>query len=194
LSGEGPTNVRASVIATAPKFSKDVSIEGLTSLLRDSFRQPSDAKLKNLITTSQVADGANSSAMGIVLRGIERQIRKTSAHPLKAGAGSKDWQIEHIYPQSDNGPGAEWLKDINGWNLGVENYEQLKYTLGNITFLTGTDNKRASQRPFAEKQKIFRDTHLGVNDELLSIKAWKPKNIQERSTVLLSYFCQEWPE
>lgn len=194
LSGEGPTNVRASVLASAPKISKDVSIKNLEKLLRESFRQPDDAKLKNLIQTSQVATDANAAAIGIVLRGIERQIRKTSAHPLKAGAGAFDWQIEHIYPQSANGPGSEWQKDMDDWKLKRENYEQLKHTLGNVTFLTGADNKTASRKSFSEKKKIFKETHLGINEDLEIIKDWKPKNIQERSTLLLSYFIQEWPE
>ena len=147
-----------------------------------------------MITTSQVAINSNSAAMGIVLRGIERQIRKTSAHPLKAGAGPSEWTIEHIYPQADSGPGSEWLKDLADWKLKTENYEQLKFTLGNITFLTGTDNRTAAQKPFNEKQKIFKDTHLGVNDDLLQLRGWKPKNIQDRSTFLLSHFLEEWPE
>jgi len=194
LSGEGPTNVRASVLATAPKISRDVSIKNLEVLLRESFRQPDDAKLKNLIQTSQIATDANASAIGVILRGIERQIRKTPAHPLKAGTGPSDWQIEHIYPQSVNGPGADWQKDMEHWKLKRENYDQLKHTLGNVTFLTGNDNKSASRKPFAEKQKIFKDTHLGISEDLELIKEWKPKNIQERSTLLLSYFIQEWPE
>jgi uncharacterized protein with ParB-like and HNH nuclease domain len=194
LSGEGPTNVRASVLATAPKISRDVSIKNLEVLLRESFRQPDNAKLRNLIQTSQVATDANASAIAVVLRGIERQIRKTSAHPLKAGAGASDWQIEHIYPQSANGPGAEWQKDMETWKLKRENYEQLKHTLGNVTFLTGNDNKSASRKSFADKQIIFKDTHLGLNEDLEHLKEWKPKNIQDRSTLLLSYFIQEWPE
>ena len=194
LSGEGPTNVRASILATAPKISRDVSIKNLEVLLRESFRQPDDAKLKNLIQTSQIATDANASAIGVVLRGIERQIRKTPAHPLKAGIGASDWQIEHIYPQSVNGPGADWQKDMERWKLKRENYDQLKHTLGNVTFLTGNDNKSASRKSFADKQKIFKDTHLGLSEDLELIKEWKPKNIQERSTLLLSHFIQEWPE
>ena len=80
------------------------------------------------------------------------------------------------------------------WKLKRENYDQLKHTLGNVTFLTGNDNKSASRKSFADKQKIFKDTHLGISEDLELIKEWKPKNIQERSTLLLSYFIQEWPE
>ena len=194
LSGEGPTNVRASVLAAAPKMSRDVSVKNLEVVLRESFRQPDNAKLKNLIQTSQFATDANAAAVGIMLRGIERQIRNTSAHPLQAGAGPTDWQIEHIYPQSENGPGSEWMKYLESNNLKRENYEQLKHTLGNVTFLTGTDNKTASRKSFSEKKDIFRKTHLGVNEDLELATEWKPKNIQDRSTLLLSYFIEEWPE
>jgi|694.fasta_scaffold40101_1 hypothetical protein len=194
IAGEGLTTVRASVLAAAPSISKNVTINHLTKLIRESFRQPKDADLKNLVPTSQVAVDANAPAMAVVLRGIERQMRKTSAHPIQTGVGPSDWQIEHIYPQSENGPGPEWIRDLKSWGVEPENYNQLKFTLGNITALSSRDNQLAGRESFKTKQDIFKSTHLGISEDLLNLRHWKPKNIQGRSSYLLSHFIQEWPE
>lgn len=194
IAGEGLTTVRASVLAAAPSISKNVTINHLTKLIKGSFRQPKNTDLENLVPTAQVAVDANASAMGVVLRGIERQIRGTSAHPLQTGIGPFDWQIEHIYPQSDNGPGPEWTRDMKSWSVDPDDYNQLKFTLGNITALSSTDNRLAGRESFKTKQDIFKDTHLGISKDLLNLRQWKPKNIQARSSHLLSYFVKEWPE
>lgn len=194
LTGEGPTNIRSSVLAAAPNLSKEVSLDNFANLLKNSFRQPSDADLRNLVISSQVAVDSNSSAMGIILRGIERQIRKTSAHPLRTGRGPSDWQIEHIYPQSENGPGPDWIKDLKTWGVSTDDYNQLKFTLGNATLLSSTDNQSVGRDPFRKKQDTFKDSHLGISEDLLRLRQWKPKNIQERGSYLLSHFIKEWPE
>ena len=55
-------------------------------------------------------------------------------------------------------------------------------------------NKKAAQKSFKSKQEFFERTHLGINEDLMELKTWTPKNIQDRSSVLLTYFLQEWPE
>ena len=199
IAGEGLTTVRASTLAAAPSLSKNVTIDHLTKLIRGSFRQPKNEDLKNLVPTAQVAVDANASAMGVILRGIERQIRKTSAHPLPTGVGPSEWQIEHIYPQSENGPGPEWIRDLKSWNnknnkIDPADYNQLKFTIGNITALSSTDNQLAGRESFKTKQDIFKRTHLGISEDLLNLRQWTPKNIRVRSGYLLSYFEKEWPE
>lgn len=194
LANEGLQNVRASALAAGPKLKKNPDLNTLSDVLRQSFRQPSDANLKNQIQSSNCAKDDAAPAMVSILRGIERQISKDVAHPMKAGVGSDEWQVEHIYPQGDGGPGAHWSKDIKDWKLQRENYEPLKYTLGNIGALTGTGNKKAGQKSFQEKKQSLRESRLGINESVLSIEKWTPKAIKDRSTVLLSYFLSEWPE
>jgi hypothetical protein len=150
--------------------------------------------LKGLIKTSGFASDENAKAVAMILRGIERQIRKDTAHPMESGVGASDWQIEHIYPQSSGGPGNEWMTDIAKWKFQRENYDPLKHTLGNVTALTGEGNKKAAQKSFKSKQDFFQRTHLGINEDLMDFKTWTPKNIQDRSSILLTYFLQEWPE
>jgi len=194
LSGEDLQNLRASVLQAVPELSKDVSIKQLDIALKTKLRQQSDSVLKNAIAHVSCAKDDKSAAIISILRGIERQLRKESAHSIPQGSAPAAWQVEHIYPQSQKGPGDSWTSDIGKWKLSKDNYDQLKWTLGNVTALTAKANQQAGQRPFSEKKVKFKESHLGINDDLLDKERWTPKDILERSTVLLSLFIDEWPD
>jgi hypothetical protein len=193
LADEPLNNLRASILTSASQLAKNPTLSTLSKILAEGTKN-SDDHLRNLIKTSPFAKDENNKAVGLILQGIERQIRKDVAHPMVLGAGGSDWQIEHIYPQSPNGPGEDWTSDIHDWGFKRENYDPLKFTLGNITALTGTGNKKAAQKSFLQKKELFESSKLGVSESILDLKRWTPKEIQNRSTVLLTYFLQEWPE
>jgi len=181
-------------LQAVPELSKDVSIKQLDIALKTKLRQQSDSVLKNVIAHVSCAKDDNSAAIISILRGIERQIRKESAHSIPQGSAPAAWQVEHIFPQSQKGPGDSWNSDIGKWKLSRENYDQLKWTLGNVTALTSKANQQAGQKSFSDKKVKFKESHLGINDDLLSKDRWTPKDILERSTVLLSLFVDEWPD
>jgi len=193
IAGEGLNTLRPLILASSPQLSKSPTLGTLSKILGEGTKN-SDAHLKGLIKISGFATDENAKAVAMILRGIERQIRRDTAHPMESGVGASDWQIEHIYPQSAGGPGNEWMADITKWHFQRENYDSLKHTLGNVTALTGEGNKKAAQKSFKSKQEFFERTHLGINEDLMELKTWTPKNIQDRSSVLLTYFLQEWPE
>jgi len=194
LSGENLQNLRASVLQAVPELSKNVSIEQLDIALRTKLRQQSDSVLKNVIAHVSCAKDDNSAAIISILRGIERQLRKESAHSIPQGSAPAAWQVEHIYPQSQKGPGDSWNSDIGKWKLSKENYDQLKWTLGNVTALTSKANQQVGQKSFSDKKVKFKESHLGINEDFLVRDRWTPKDILERSTVLLSLFVDEWPD
>jgi hypothetical protein len=194
LSGEDLQNLRASVLQAVPELSKDVSLKSLDVALKTKLRQQSDSTLKNVITHVTCAKDDNSAAILSILRGIERQHRKESAHSIPQGSAPAAWQVEHIYPQSQKSPGDAWLSDISKWKLNKENYDQLKFTLGNVTALTSKANQEAGQKSFSDKKVKFKDSHLAVNEYFIDQDRWMPKDIMERSSVLLSFFIDEWPD
>jgi hypothetical protein len=194
LSGEDLQNLRTSVLQAVPELSKDVSINGLDIALSKKLRQPTDVKLKNVISHTTCATDENSAAMLSILRGIERQLRKESAHSIPQGTEPSTWQVEHIYPQSQKSPGDAWLTDLKGWKYTKDNYDQLKFTLGNVTALTALANQQIGQKSFKDKKLKFQASHLGVNEDLCNKLKWTPKDIVERSTYLLSEFIEEWPD
>jgi hypothetical protein len=194
LSGEDLQNLRASVLQAVPDLVKDVSLVSLDVALSKKLRQASDSKLKNVVAHSTCATDDNSAAILSILRGIERQIRKESAHSLPQGKEPATWQVEHIYPQSIKSPGDAWLSDLKTWSLTKDNYDQLKFTLGNVTALTALANQQIGQKSFKEKKLKFQASHLGLNEEIQNKLKWTPKDIIERSTSLLSEFIAEWPD
>jgi hypothetical protein len=194
LSGEDLQNLRASVLQAVPVLSKDVTLKQLDLALKTKLRQQSDSVLRNVIAHVSCAKDDNSAAMISILRGIERQIRKESAHTIPQGSAPAAWQVEHIYPQSQKGPGIGWKTEITKWKLSTDNYDPLKWTLGNITALTSKANQEAGQKSFSDKKIKFKDSHLGINEELVVKDRWTPKDILERSTTLLSTFIDEWPD
>jgi len=194
LSGDDLQNLRASVLQAVPELSKDVSLKGLDLALSKKLRQPNDAKLKNVIAHTTCATDENSAAMLSILRGVERQLRKESAHSIPQGKEPATWQVEHIYPQSQKSPGDAWLTDLKNWKYTKDNYDQLKFTLGNVTALTALANQQIGQKSFKDKKAKFQLSHLGINEDLCNKLKWTPKDITERSTYLLSEFIQEWPD
>lgn len=194
LSGEDLQNLRASVLQAVPDLVKDVSLASLDVALSKKLRQASDSKLKNVVAHSTCATDDNSAAILSILRGIERQIRKESAHSLPQGKEPATWQVEHIYPQSIKSPGDAWLSDLKTWSLTKDNYDQLKFTLGNVTALTALANQQIGQKSFKDKKVKFQASHLGLNEDIQNKLKWTPKDIIERSTSLLSEFIAEWPD
>jgi Protein of unknown function DUF262/Protein of unknown function (DUF1524) len=194
LSGEDLQNLRASVLQAAPELSKSVNLETLDRVLVGKLRQPSDSQLRNAIGHVSCAKDENSAAILSILRGAERQLRKESAHSIPQGTLASLWQVEHIYPQSSKSPGEVWLSDMKKWKIEREHYDQLKHTLGNVTALTSKANQQAGQKSFSDKKQKFKESHLGINDDLLDKEHWTPKDILARSSVLLSLFIDEWPD
>ena len=82
-------------------------------ILRETLNQVTDVELKNSISNSKCALNENAKSMMIIFRGIEKGLKVDVgvAHPMPHGQEKTDWQIEHIYPQSDKSPGKKWLED-----------------------------------------------------------------------------------
>ena len=164
-------------------------------ILRETLNQVTDVELKNSISNSKCALNENAKSMMIIFRGIEKGLKVDVgvAHPMPHGQEKTDWQIEHIYPQSDKSPGKKWLEDINDWGFKKDNYDELKFTLGNVTVITSTGNQNLGQKPFAEKKVKYKDTKLDINSGFTRLQKWTPKMIQDRSTELLSEILDTWP-
>ena len=94
--------------------------------------------------------------------------------------------IEHIMPQTLTpawraalGPDAE------------RDHQLLLHTLGNLT-LTGF-NSELSNSAFAEKQRFFAESNVGLNAELAAAPAWDADAIRERGARLAQRVLERWP-
>jgi hypothetical protein len=195
LAGQKLNNLRAGILAASPKLHNEITIAKLNLILRETLNQVTDIELKNSISNSKCALNENAKSMMIIFRGIEKGLKVDVgvAHPMPHGQEKTDWQIEHIYPQSEKSPGKKWLEDISKWDFKKDNYDELKFTLGNVTVITSTGNQNLGQKPFAEKKVKYKDTKLDINSGFARLQKWTPKMIQDRSTELLSEILDAWP-
>lgn len=112
---------------------------------------------------------------------------------------SRTVQLEHILPQTMTDPA--WTA------LFTENeHDELVNTLGNVTLLAGSmsegrksKNQSASNKPFADKVKIYRGetnkdglTAFRMTQEVADYESWTPSVIRERTEVILSTLVGAW--
>lgn len=94
--------------------------------------------------------------------------------------------IEHIMPQTLTPAWREALGDN-----AEHDHQQFLHTLGNLT-LTGY-NSELSNLPFADKQKLYADSNVGLNAELAAAPVWNAAAIQERGSRLAQRVLERWP-
>ena len=86
-------------------------------------------------------------------------------------------EIEHIYPQRAQPQHVD------------ETMERLKDHIGNLTFFSPSDNRCASNAPFAEKKPHFAVSGIRLNQALASNSDWDPweeVSLNQRENELLN--------
>jgi uncharacterized protein with ParB-like and HNH nuclease domain len=107
------------------------------------------------------------------------------------------WTIEHVLPQNEH-LNAEWMRMLAGAALAEEDPAQALrkaqetqqehlHRLGNLTLTTY--NPKLSDRPFAEKSEILKQSReagiLWLNEDMVNQTAWTAKTIQARTSRLV---------
>lgn len=190
LSGLGLNIFRGLFTGIAEKLTSPLSLADLRAELY-SAGWKSDSEVLTAVMSVDLK--GLEKAIFPILRGIERQLSGVSAHPMSPyGRGSSEWQVEHIFPQTAN-IGA-WTKDLQQWNVTREDMDSRRYTLGNLTAVTGFDNKKNGKRPFGQKKKLVADTaSLKLHDSFKSLNTWKPSQIDSRTAMLAQAALLRWP-
>ncbi|MFB6186163.1 MAG: DUF262 domain-containing protein [Halobacteriaceae archaeon] len=100
-------------------------------------------------------------------------------------------QIEHVMPQeiSEDEHGQAWKTMLgDDW----ENvHEEWKHTPGNLT-LTGY-NPELSNNKFEDKQELFEESKIDLNDHFLEVDQWTPIEIRDRGEELARRVANLWP-
>ncbi len=113
-------------------------------------------------------------------------------HPKQPIGVGKEFQIEHIMPQSiDDSP--EWQAMLgDSWEMIHDEYCN---NLGNLT-LTGA-NPELSNKPFEQKlndaQYGFRKSPYALNDYVRDQDVWTEAQIEERASILADEALKVWP-
>ena len=64
--------------------------------------------------------------------------------------------------------------------------EPLKHCLGNLTFLTETDNQINDNSTFEVKKEIFRVSRINMNLDIANYTSWNKTNIEARKDKLIN--------
>jgi hypothetical protein len=110
--------------------------------------------------------------------------------------GSDAVHVEHVIPQKIKSKRAK--EEFGDWveYLG-ERAEQhhAKYVsrIGNLTIFAGPLNIGASNNPFANKKKAYRESSIQLTLKLAQMPSFKFKQVQERSMALAQTAVGLWP-
>ena len=191
LTGEDFGPLRASMMVVASKLPTPIILTATRKALREGDWK-TDAEVLSAASTVNLKKWTSASFFP-VLRGIERQLSGISAHPLAFGNKAHSFTIEHIYPQTEN-VGLQWEADITKWKVSRDDMDAREYVLGNLTAVTGYDNKRNGTKPFIKKRDLIKGTaRLKLHDSFLRLQSWKPTQIDARSAVLAKAAVKRWP-
>lgn len=120
----------------------------------------------------------------LILERLER------SHQHKELVDFAKLSIEHVMPQTiDQGKSAKSWKDALGTAWKAEQQQWL-HTLGNLT-LTAY-NPDLGNRPYGEKQEIFKASHLELNKYFEEVPTWNSAEIRKRSEHLAAKVAALW--
>ncbi len=68
------------------------------------------------------------------------------------------------------------------------------HRLGNLMVLPPGINSRASNKPFAEKQAIYRANYLRMMEAVLTQREWSAGAIEDREECLLDWAKKAWAD
>lgn len=112
-----------------------------------------------------------------ILSNIEKAKGQTDEHIVNFTKVN----IEHILPQ-----------DPKEWSLSKKSVKDYVNKLGNLTLISKKINGPMGNKPLKEKAKLFKDSKLNINKELLekfkSLKyKWNEKEIEKRQKEIAEY-------
>ena len=137
-----------------------------------SKKYPTDRKFVEGIISNELYAG-NGRLARVVLECIEESF----GHKEIVGISGKQFQVEHVLPQSP----SDWWDSHLGANAD-EQRELHLHVLGNLT-LTGL-NPELSNKPFPEKKTVFANSHIQMNRYFESCDAWTGEEIKRRGNEL----------
>jgi alkylated DNA nucleotide flippase Atl1 len=175
--------VLATEIADGPVVEKTRSY-----LSRDRQRWPEDDQVRDAIRANSFYLSGRFNQRCYVLRRLEESLGRREPIDWE----SADLSIEHVMPQTLS---AGWQADLADWCPDGESVDdvvaELEHNLGNLT-LTAY-NGQLSNRRFADKRVLLRDSGLSMNHEIAAETQWGPREIRRRAEQLADRAVALWP-
>jgi hypothetical protein len=94
--------------------------------------------------------------------------------------------VEHVLPRKPP-KDRQWLKDFSASTV-AEHADRL----GNLTLLTGPQNRKADTNDWPVKQKILSQSNLTLSIDAAKHARWTPRTVSDRTEKLIALLFAEW--
>jgi len=178
-----PTNkLNTLFIGLYARLDHETLVDSLKLILKSDW--PNNERFSEGIRTFPIyTSGAKKCSL--ILETIEESYRHKE--PLTFNK----LQIEHIMPRASGKPEElpkKWKKMLGEDYIAI--YGRYLHTLGNLT-LTGY-NQELSIRPFDEKKKLLKDSHLELNKYFEHLAEWNEQEIVNRANMIAKKATSIW--
>ena len=143
-----------------------------------SYRFPKNREFVYALETKDISLEFKPQMIRYILYRYERMHTKEIVDPESV-------TIEHIMPRNTD----EWIKHL--LEIKDTNYRDNIHKIGNLT-LTKM-NGELSNKPFAFKKSLYRDSGYFITRELAKLNDWSSKSILERSKKMAAEALALWP-
>ena len=189
LCGTPTNNLNRILNSAPPELADGPLVEAVREYLsRERHYWADDTTLREAIRERNFYWSGRAQQRQFVLRRIEESF----GHKEPIDWDRASLTIEHVLPQKLN---AAWRRELEPRLTAGQNVREvhaaLVHTLGNLT-LTGY-NSQLSNKPFADKRDMLRDSGLAMNHAIASHKVWGPNEITERADALADKAIELWP-
>jgi hypothetical protein len=176
LAGIDPTRQHRRVIQLIAEIDKDLAVGDMREL--EIGRSMRDTAWKNL--RSNTFDSKHYAAK--MLRRISLELGQDPG-PICPDKVT----IEHVLPRG-------WLAK-SSWRKHFKTEADVKayaHQIGNLTFLTGSENREADSCDWGDKRKIYEKTEFFMSRELVPVADWTPAVIVARTDRLSRLLFKSW--
>lgn len=181
----------------------DVAAAVIVGLSSGALTWPTDAHVRDAFEHRQFYDNMSQMRIRLLLGAIDGQLRAENPHEPAAVIDYDSLQIEHVMPQKW---GAHWPliagdgspitadQDDPVWLKGSQERDVAVNRLGNLTLVTGTFNREASNHAWAAKRPEFaKQKSLVLNYDLAASETWDEAGIAARAKALADAAVRIWP-
>lgn len=186
IVAEKNSNVLEKFYADLAGFLRDPqsNVEEFLTGRREIFRDvPNDSEFNKLFRESEIPTASVPSTWRQVLEFINTY-QGTGETTVQ---GASKVHVEHILPRKST---SLVLKESG---LSIEEYEEYKFKIGNLTLLSGTKNRQISNKPFSQKRQAFEESEIGLNKWVSEQEAWSRNEIDSRCELLSNLAVEAYP-
>lgn len=200
--GQGDSDIKRMIVAKISNIRKELqshkSIDEIYNLLTREIILSDLLKTKSISRDemkSKIKTINSNWVAKTMLLLISYHISKDGGDPENMG---KAISLEHIMPQELN---SIWIADIRKWNNAIANYtdnEIVDYSnkhiheLGNYLLVTKDLNSKLSNKSFADKKNILKNTNIiqiltqskYLDIDILQKNAWGFSEIEQRTELM----------